>query len=79
MAAKSALTAEDIKVGAVYRGKRFQQFLTTTNDRVVAWISSDRSEVQYDSDTVSVGRRLPRVSMDQFLRWVKCEHVGETE
>ena len=77
MAEKSVLTAEDIKVGSTYRGKRFQQFFNSTNDRVVVWMSSDRSEVQYDSDTVSVGRRLPRVSMEQFLRWAKCEHKEE--
>jgi hypothetical protein len=76
MAEKSVLTAEDIKVGSTYRGKRFQQFFSSTNDRVVVWMSSDRSEVQYDSDTVPIGRRLPRVSMEQFLRWVKCEHKG---
>lgn len=37
MASKSALTAEDVKVGSTYRGKRFQQFFNSTNDRVVVW------------------------------------------
>ena len=77
MASKSALTAEDVKVGSTYRAKRFTQFLTATNDRHVVWISSDRSEVQYDSDTVAVGRRLPRVSMEKFLKWAKGEVAVE--
>lgn len=79
MAEKSpVLTAEDIQVGATYRGRRFQQFMLSNNDRQVMWISSDRSEVQYDSATVALGRKLPRTTMEKFLRWAKHAVKDET-
>lgn len=62
---------KDIQVGRVYEAKRkkgagFPQYL---NDRVVTWISADRSRVQYDSPTVPLGRKMPTVDMQQFCKW----------
>jgi len=72
---KTELKQEDIAVGKWYRAKRFNEgiFGNINNDRVVLWISSDRKEVQYDSDTVKMGQRRPVVPMEKFLKWVKEE------
>ena len=69
------LKPEDIAVGKWYRGKKFKEgiFGNMNNDRVVRWISPDRKEVQYDSDTVKLGQRRPTVSMEKFVKWVKDE------
>ncbi|MEY2653412.1 MAG: hypothetical protein RLZZ524_439, partial [Pseudomonadota bacterium] len=37
----------------------------------VLWVDVFRSQVQYDSPTVRNGRRQPKVTMAQFLRWAK--------
>lgn len=72
---ETELKQEDITVGKWYRGKNFKEgiFGNTNNDRVVLWISPDRTEVQYDSDTVKPGQRRPTVTMEKFLRWAKEE------
>lgn len=66
---------EDVLAIKVERGKNYRAgiFGTTNNDRVVVWISPDRKEVQYDSDTVKMGQRRPVVSMEKFLKWAKEE------
>lgn len=63
------LTAEDIQVGKCYRGRGY--------DRFVLWISRDRKELQYDSDAVKDRDSYPRISMERFLKWAKCEVWGE--
>lgn len=74
------LTADQIKVGATYRGKRFQSgFAGITNDRRVLWVSQDRQSVQYDSDTVKQGARFPTVTMHKFLNWAKHELPAQAE
>ena len=72
---KTELKQEDIAVGKWYRAKNFRAgiFGNVNNDRVVLWISPDRAEVQYDSDTVKMGQRRPVVSMEKFLKWAKEE------
>jgi hypothetical protein len=67
------LKPEDIAYGKWYRGKRFREGFFVNNDRVVVWISPDRKEVQYDSDTVKMGQRRPVISMEKFLKWAKEE------
>lgn len=69
------LTADDIQVGHLYRGKRrrVNPFTDATDDRVVLWISNDRTQVQYDSYFVKHGSRYHTVDMDKFLRWTKEE------
>ena len=73
------LTIDDLQVGKTYRGKRFQQTPWGNNDRRIVWLgkslfSSGKTEyVQYDSDTVKMGRKLPTVSVEQFLKWAKEE------
>jgi hypothetical protein len=70
---KTELKQEDIAVGKWYRAKRFRDLMIYNNDRVVLWISPDRKEVQYDSDTVRIGMRRPTTTMEKFLRWAKEE------
>jgi hypothetical protein len=69
------LTADDVKVGKTYRGKRFGGSATYNNDRSVVYVSSER--VQYDSDTVKNGRHYPTVDMEKFLKWAKRELTKE--
>lgn len=69
------LTARQLHVGGVYRAKRFREFMGETNDRTIVWISADKAHVQYDSDTVKIGRRLPVIPIDKFLGWAKFEVV----
>lgn len=71
------LTADSIRVGRIYAAKRPQRtgniFEAYWNDRIVRWISADRQTVQYDGPTVPIGRRLPQVSMDAFLKWAGAD------
>ncbi len=71
------LAEADIKVGNTYRAKRHVEILTKNNDRYVVWISPDRSKVQYDSDTVRLGRHYPTTTMKAFLNWVKSDVTEE--
>ena len=63
------LTKEDLKVGSTYRAKRHKECLGFTNDRTIVWMSD--TTVQYNSDTVKIGRHYPRISIERFLRWAK--------
>jgi hypothetical protein len=69
------LKPEDITVGKWYRGKNFRAgiFGNINNDRVVVWISPNRTEIQYDGDTVKMGQRRPIIPMEKFMKWVKDE------
>lgn len=70
----SQLTAADIKVGRVYSARRPQRvgmFPSLLNDRQVLWIGALGTELQYDSPTVAIGRRQPKVSVEAFLRWAR--------
>lgn len=72
------LTKDDIQVGKTYRGKRFiKSGFGYTNDRYVVYISPNKTQVQYDSDTVKTGRHYPTIDMDKFLKWVKMEVIPE--
>lgn len=73
MTTKTQLTAADIRPNKLYRAKRFKGADAYNNDRVVVWIDSFRTIVQYDSDTVAAGRHLPKVSMEKFLKWADRE------
>lgn len=76
---REELTADQIRVGAIYRAKKFREGLGFSNDRVVQWISPNRDKVQYDSDTVGLGRHYPTVTMDQFIRWASHEVNADGE
>ena len=67
----SALTVKDILPGRCYEAKRPARigYPPLYNDRQVKWVSSLRTEVQYDSPTVADGRHYPKVSMEKFLKW----------
>lgn len=71
------LTVDDITVGSWYRAKRYRGTPGWNNDRVVAWINPLRTQVQYDSNTISTGRRRPTVSMLMFLNWVRRKCTDE--
>jgi len=69
------LTKEDLKVGGVYRAKRYREFpFGGSNDRNILWM--DEYEVQYNSDSVKIGRRYPKISIGAFLRWAKEKVEG---
>ena len=61
----------ELIVGHVYSAKRrlIIGICSMLNDRII--ISKVRGLVQYDSPTVRVGRRFPRVTEEQFLKWAK--------
>lgn len=65
------LIREDLKVGSLYRAKRFREFFGLNNDRRILWIGS--SALQYDSHTVRDGRHYPTIDIDKFLRWASHE------
>jgi len=71
---EAPLSHTDILVGHTYQAKTPAGCLDGyTNDRMVCWISPDKSEVQYDSPSVANGRRLPKVKMDAFLRFARVD------
>lgn len=61
----------DIKKGRTYRGKSPGYARGFVNDRTVLWISSDKTQVQYDGPAVAHGRGYPRVTTFEFTRWAK--------
>lgn len=63
------LTVTDIWPGRTYEAKRPAGVEWMYNDRQVKWVSCARDQVQYDSPSVAMGRRLPTVSMEKFLKW----------
>jgi hypothetical protein len=72
----TALTADQLVVGRVYRAKRpapadrtFSNQDGFYNDRQVVWIGAFGTEVQYDGPAVANGRHLPKIAMDAFLKW----------
>ena len=62
-----------IKVGRTYAAKRLSVvgFPPLVNDRQVIWMDSLGIELQYDSPTVGIGRKYPRVSVESFAKWAK--------
>ena len=70
------LTKEDLKVGGVYRAKRYREWFHHNNDRIILWMRS--TTLQYNSDTVKIGRNYPRIDIEKFLRWAK-EKVEKKE
>jgi uncharacterized protein YpmB len=68
------LGLEDIHIGKAYRGKKPRKIKGTDiyDDRLVIWISKDKSKVQYSSAS-GFNKHYPSTSTDKFLRWVKKE------
>lgn len=71
----SNLTPVDIKVDHVYRAKRPSAvgFPPLMNDRQVVFIEQFGKRLQYDSPTVAIGRRLPWISVEDFLSWAHSD------
>jgi hypothetical protein len=63
----------ELTVGSIYRAKRPSNANGLVNDRVIRWMSFDKSEVQYDSPAVRFGARYPKVSAEAFLKWAGRE------
>ena len=77
----SPLTADAIQVGKSYRSKRPQKVFggVDYDDRLVLYVSPDREIVQYDSQTVRIGRHFPKVPMERFLKWASHEVDADGE
>ncbi len=70
------MSPADLKVGRVYSTKRPAPvgfFEPLMNDRQILWMDRLGQQVQYDSPTVGIGRRQPKVTVEQFLRWAKAD------
>ena len=73
------LTAENIQINHVYSAKNTQKNISGEyNDRMIVWISPDRTQVQYDSSTLRFGRNYPKVSMETFVRWAEGDVTDDT-
>ena len=59
----------DVKLirGRTYRAKKPRNARGFYNDRTIIYIG--RSEVQYDSPSISMGRNYPTMDKDKFLKW----------
>lgn len=68
----------NIKIGRAYRAKKpaiaNDGFV---NDRQVLWIDRLGTLVQYDSPSVSFGRKHPCVSMEAFIKWADRDVTDE--
>lgn len=61
---KQVLKSYDINLYSNYYGRYGA-------DKLIVWISPDRSLVQYESTDVPFSSRLPVVTMDKFLNWAR--------
>lgn len=72
------LTEKDLIVGHTYSAKKPRRMLFGNDNRTIVW-SNGIDKVQYDSDTVGIGRRLPIVFTVQFLKWAKDDVTQKKE
>jgi len=64
------ITDKDLIIGHCYSAKKPKLigfFPRLYNDRQIVWLGID--QVQYDSPTVKMGRKLPIVTIEKFLKW----------
>jgi len=66
-----SLQPSDLKVGRVFSAKRPRSSGSLLNDRQIVYVSPLGDQVQYDSPAVAFGRKLPIVTVDEFLKWAK--------
>lgn len=64
------MNPNDIQAGKEYKGK-------TPYPRYVLYVSPDRTQVQYDSESVGIGRSYPTLSMERFAKWAVEEIKSE--
>src|SRR5580693_8553170 len=65
-----ALSAQDLKVGRVYRAKKpkFYGLLPRLRgDRQIIYLGGD--QVQYNEPELKVGRHYTRTTVEKFLQW----------
>lgn len=72
------LTVKDLIVGHTYSAKKPRRMLFGNDDRTIVYFNGI-DKVQYDSDTVAIGRRLPMIFVGQFLRWAKADVTQKKE
>jgi len=65
----------EIKAGRTYRAKRPANSSGLVNDRTVMWVGADT--VQYDGPTVPFGRRYPKITKADFLKWADRDVTDE--
>lgn len=74
-----SMTALELKVGRTYRAKKpapsDASRAALVNDRTVIWVGE--FDVQYDGPAVAIGRKLPRVSKEAFLKWADRDVTDE--
>lgn len=70
------LTAEDIRVGGVYRGKRPRRYVGGLNDRTVTFAMPQANRVFYTS-TALHHRSYASASFERFLHWADYEVKDE--
>ena len=66
------LTADELELGALYRAKHPHTisgiFRDTLDDRVIVWISNDRTVLQYNGPGVPQGQNQT-ITFEKFLQW----------
>ncbi len=70
----------DLRVGGIYRGKRYRETPAGNNDRVIIWRGKTffgEVNVQYDAYTVRDGHNYPTVTAEDFLKWAKEEVTND--
>ncbi len=70
------MEAKDIVYGHVYRAKKPKAVgvYQDVDDRQILWVGTN--SVQYDSPSVSFGKKQPTISMEKFLKWVGEDITG---
>ena len=66
-----SLGLESLIVGHIYSAKKPKRMLYGSDNRTILWIDEERTMVQYDSDTVKIGRKQPTIPIESFLKWAK--------
>ena len=72
------MTISDLRVGRTYRAKNPKSvgiFFPLFDDRQIVWIGS--TNLQYDSPGVKIGRKLPFIEIDKFLKWADRDVTEE--
>lgn len=74
MSNSAQLEVDDLVLGVMYRGKNPRNIATifrdVYDDRILVWLSPDRTVLQYDGPGVPKGMHTPTVKTEDFLAWV---------
>lgn len=68
----------ELKIGRTYRAKNPAPAGTGYfNDRQILWMDSLGQTIQYDGPAVAFGRKYPKISREQFVKWVDRDVTDE--